>query len=174
MSKDSEVTFPKAEYVFSETELNFWMQPNHPLTNTGWGAVVTENNKTFPVIKERIRTIKNGEDVVTGIRSVALPGHTPGQIGLQITSGSETLITSADAVNNQIVSFEQPDWGVGYDLDIQQGVQTRRNLLDRAATDKVLVSSYHLPVPGLGRVARAGNGYRWVPVDFQWQLNLPT
>jgi len=40
--------------------------------------------------------------------------------------------------------------------------------LDRAAADKTLVSSYHLPFPGFGHVVREGSGYRWLPADWQW------
>jgi hypothetical protein len=40
--------------------------------------------------------------------------------------------------------------------------------LDRATADKTLVGSYHLPFPGFGHVVREGNGYRWLPADWQW------
>ena len=171
--RDNQPTFPNAEYVFGETELNFWSQPNNPLANTGWAATLAENMKTIPVIKERIRTLKDGQDVVTGIQVVALPGHTPGQIGVQIASGSQILVTTADAVGNRIISFEYPDWGVGFDLDVDQGIRTRRGLLDRTAADKILVSSYHLPFPGIGHVMRKGTAYQWLPVDYQWQITKP-
>ena len=39
---------------------------------------------------------------------------------------------------------------------------------DRAAADKTLVGSYHLPFPGFGHVVREGSGYRWLPADWQW------
>lgn len=173
--EDNQPTFPNAEYVFSETELNFWNRPNHPLdTPEGWGRVYRENMKTFPALKDRVRTVKADEDVVTGIRVVALPGHTPGQIGVLVTSGSEALLTTADAVANRAVSFEHPEWIYGYDLDGEQGIATRRTLLDRAVADRVKLSSYHLPFPGLGYAERVGSAYRWVPVDFEWQLASPT
>jgi hypothetical protein len=40
--------------------------------------------------------------------------------------------------------------------------------LDRAAADKTLVGSYHLPFPGFGHVVREGSAYRWLPADWQW------
>ncbi len=171
--KDNQPTFPNAEYVFGETEWNFWTQPNHPLANTGWAATLAENTKTISVIKDRIRTLKDGQEVMAGIQVVDLPGHTPGQIGVQIASGSEILVTTADTVGNRIISFEHPDWGVGFDLDVNQGIRTRRALLDRAAADKMLVSSYHLPFPGIGHVVRDGTAYRWLPVDYKWQVEKP-
>jgi glyoxylase-like metal-dependent hydrolase (beta-lactamase superfamily II) len=46
-----------------------------------------------------------------------------------------------------------------------QVVATRRRLFDRAADDGALVLCYHFPFPGLGRVERAGDGWRWESVD---------
>jgi hypothetical protein len=40
--------------------------------------------------------------------------------------------------------------------------------LDRAAADKTLVGTYHLPFPGFGHVVREGSAYRWLPADWQW------
>jgi hypothetical protein len=68
------------------------------------------------------------------------------------------------------VSFRRPDWHLGFDADPEQGAKARRSLLDRCATDRPLVASYHLPFPGVGHVARDGAAYRWVPSDWRWDL----
>ncbi|HYI25682.1 MAG TPA: hypothetical protein VD767_09750 [Thermomicrobiales bacterium] len=56
-----------------------------------------------------------------------------------------------------------PDWVAAFDYDPVQVVATRRRLFDRAADEGALVLSYHFPFPGLGRVERAGEGWRWDP-----------
>ena len=43
---------------------------------------------------------------------------------------------------------------------------TRRKLLDMAATEKMQVCFYHAPFPATGHIAKAGNGFELVPV--QW------
>jgi glyoxylase-like metal-dependent hydrolase (beta-lactamase superfamily II) len=50
-----------------------------------------------------------------------------------------------------------------FDYDPAQVVATRRRLFDRAADERALVLCYHFPFPGLGRVVRAGEGWRWKP-----------
>ena len=40
---------------------------------------------------------------------------------------------------------------------------SRRQLLDRAAAEGLLVATYHFPFPGLGRVAKDGDGWTWTP-----------
>ena len=44
--------------------------------------------------------------------------------------------------------------------------QTRARALDRFATDKPLLLSYHFPWPGVGRVAKEGEGYAWMPAPM--------
>jgi glyoxylase-like metal-dependent hydrolase (beta-lactamase superfamily II) len=173
-SADNQVTFPTAQYVFSETELNFWTQPNTPVATGGWAATYNENLKAIAPIKDRIRTVKADEDIVTGVRAVHLPGHTPGHMGVQITSGQDGLLAIVDVVLNRTVSFEYPEWPFAFDYDREQGIKTRRSVLERAASEKLLLSTYHLPFPGIGHVTKAGTAYRWVPADYQWQLNTPT
>jgi hypothetical protein len=46
--------------------------------------------------------------------------------------------------------------------------KARMAFLDRAAADKTLVGSYHLPFPGFGHVVREESGYRWLPADWRW------
>jgi hypothetical protein len=43
-------------------------------------------------------------------------------------------------------------------------VRTRRQLLDRAAKEDLLVLTAHFPFPGLGRVSAEGEGWRWAAV----------
>lgn len=167
---DAERTFPNAEYVISEAELNFWMQPQHPLANDAdFGDVYRQNMKTLAAIKDRVRTVKPDGEVVTGITAVATPGHTPGHTSVQITSGSDHLLCTADVVGNRAVGFQHPDWRGGFDLDLEQGAKTRRAFLERCAAEKAFVSSYHLPFPGLGHVARVGTAFSWVPSDWRWE-----
>jgi hypothetical protein len=44
-------------------------------------------------------------------------------------------------------------------------VDTRKRLLDRAATERMPVVGYHFDMPATGRVERAGAGYRLVPAS---------
>lgn len=164
-------TFSKAEYVIGDSEWNFWAKPDHPLaTDIEWGDVYRQNRKTIAVIKDRVRTAKAGEEVVPGIVTVPTPGHTPGHLSVHLASGREELLCTGDVVGNRAVAFRHPDWRGGFDLDLDQGAKTRRAFLERCASEKILVASYHLPFPGLGHVARDGAAFRWVPAEMRWEM----
>jgi glyoxylase-like metal-dependent hydrolase (beta-lactamase superfamily II) len=174
-ASDTERTFPNAEYVIGESELNFWMQSQHPLeSHAVWGDVYRQNMKTLAAINDRIRTVRPESEVVPGIAAIATPGHTPGHTSVQIASGSNQLLCTADVVGSRAVSFGHPDWRGQFDLDVDQGAKTRRAFLDRCASERVTVSSYHLPFPGIGHVVRTGTAFGWLPSDWRWEGVSPT
>jgi glyoxylase-like metal-dependent hydrolase (beta-lactamase superfamily II) len=89
-------------------------------------------------------------------------------MSVHIGSGREEMLLTGDVVVNSAVSFLHPEWPFEFDLDVPQATKTRMAFLDRAAADKTLVGSYHLPFPGFGHVVREGSAYRWLPADWRW------
>jgi glyoxylase-like metal-dependent hydrolase (beta-lactamase superfamily II) len=108
-------------------------------------------------------------EVVKGITSVALPGHTPGHTGFIITSGEESLLIWGDIVHSAALQFAHPEWAIAFDVDQTQAIATRKAIFDRAAADKLLVTGMHLDFPGFGHVAQAGSAYGFMPAF--WRLD---
>ena len=52
-----------------------------------------------------------------------------------------------------------PGWHGAYDQDASTAEVSRRKLLDRVITDKIMICGYHFPFPGAGTIARDGSGY---------------
>ena len=83
-----------------------------------------------------------------------------------IASGDERLTFAGDAVFT--VGFDQPDWFNGFEHDPEEAARVRVELLkELAATGELLVAT-HLPFPSVGRVAVAGDAFRWVPVIWDY------
>ena len=158
-----EIVFPEAKIHIGQTEWDFW-RADETL------AAMDEERKTFVVgaqnrlamIEDRINLVKPGQEVVTGVEAVDTAGHTPGHLSYMIHDGSESLMVIGDAISNVVLSFMKPEWPSGSDHDPAKGIETRKMLLDRLATDKARIASYHLPHPGLGRAERDGTAYRFV------------
>jgi glyoxylase-like metal-dependent hydrolase (beta-lactamase superfamily II) len=119
---------------------------------------------------DRLRPIKAGADIVTGVMAQPTPGHTQGHLSLLVGSGQQQLLVTGDAVANIHIALDRPDWQIIWDHDRELAAKTRVRLLDQAVNDRLLVSGYHYPFPGLGHVVRAGNAYRWLPADWVWTL----
>jgi glyoxylase-like metal-dependent hydrolase (beta-lactamase superfamily II) len=165
--ENSSLLFPSAEFVASETEVAFWSDPELPgKLPPAQQPRVTQTN--LKLASPRLRLIKAGAEVVPGVTTFDTAGHTPGHISIHISSGSEEMLLAGDVVFDSEVSFLHPEWPFGFDLDVPLATKTRVAFLDRAAADKTLVSSYHLPFPGFGHVVREGRAYRWLPADWQW------
>ena len=85
---------------------------------------------------------------------------------VRLASGGDRLTFAGDAVFQ--VGFEHPDWYNGFEHDPEEAVRVRVSLLrELAATREPLVAA-HLPFPAVGRVAVAGDVFRWVPADWQY------
>ena len=62
------------------------------------------------------------------------------------------------------MQFARPGAGMGFDVDGAQAIATRLRLMDMAATvDRQLVAGMHLDFPATAHVARAGEGYAFIP-----------
>jgi glyoxylase-like metal-dependent hydrolase (beta-lactamase superfamily II) len=162
---DNEPMFPNASYVISATEWNFWMAEDVALRlpedrqNFAPGA-----KRNLNAIKDKLRMIDPGEDIVTGIRTIDTSGHTQGHLSLELASGRETVVVLADALTHPTISFAHPEWMPAADHhDPERAVVMRKSLLDRLAADRSQVIGYHLPFPGIGFVERSGTAYRYVP-----------
>ena len=117
--------------------------------------------RVFKAIAERTRPIRPGSEILPGLLALDTAGHTPGHISLLLRQGADTLLFTADAVQNNHVSLAHPDWQPGADMDGAKAARSRRQLLDLAATDALQVLCYHMPFPGLGRVERQGSAFAW-------------
>jgi glyoxylase-like metal-dependent hydrolase (beta-lactamase superfamily II) len=117
--------------------------------------------RDLSALRERAVMLRPGEDVVTGLTAVDTAGHTPGHLSLQL-GGPEGLLIAGDVANNEVVSFEHPDWTFGYDTLPDVAIRNRLRFLDQAATDRIRLLGYHWTYPGLGYAERDGGAYRFV------------
>lgn len=163
--------FPNADYIINAVEWDYWTQDSvETKVPDPVKQFATVTKKTLLPIAAKTRRIKPGEEVLPGITAIDTSGHTNGHISLTVQSNKETMIISGDVVHHPYISFEQPDWHFGFDMDAEKAVKARKNLLEQAVVDQSLFVGFHLPFPGVGRVVRKGKTYRWVPENWQWSL----
>jgi glyoxylase-like metal-dependent hydrolase (beta-lactamase superfamily II) len=114
-------------------------------------------------IATRVETFEPGASVAPGIASVSLPGHTPGHVGYEITSGHSRLMYIGDIAHSSIVSLARPQWSIQFDGDHVVANETRLKTLSTLAKTGEWVFSPHFPFPGAGHIVAAGTGFAWVP-----------
>lgn len=166
--EDGKPTYPNARYVFGEVEFDYWKNSDEVPENR------IDNQKLFQKVvvplAEKATFIKGGHDVVSGITSIEAFGHSPGHMCFHVESGGERLLIMGDTTTNYALSLPRPDWFFGLDQDKEKASETRKRILEMAASEKLWVTGYHMPFPAVGWIDRVGSDYRWVPHSYQ--LNL--
>jgi glyoxylase-like metal-dependent hydrolase (beta-lactamase superfamily II) len=150
LTADGALAFPKATIRMATAEWAFLK--SHPASAA-----------TVAAIAAKVQTFAPGAEVVPGIRSVALAGHTPGHSGYEIVSQGQRLIDIGDTAHSAIVSLAEPDWTVGYDTDAAEGKATRRAELAKLAASHEWLFAPHFPYPGTGKIVAKGSGFAFVP-----------
>ena len=163
-----EPVFPKARYVFGAAEFDFWKRGENV-------REARKGNRELFVKRivphaERATFVKPGDAVASGITAVDAAGHSPGLLAFHVESEGKRFLIAADAVTQYVMAIQRPDWYFDMDDEKDKAVATRKRILDMLATDRVPMTAYHMPFPGVGWIERAGTGYRWVPHSYQ--LNL--
>lgn len=105
-------------------------------------------------------------EVLPGVSTMALPGHTPGHTGYIIKSNGEEMLIWGDIIHWPAVQFALPHASMTYDVDPVQAAATRISILNKAASTGLLVAGMHLYFPGLARVRREGDAFAMVTVPW--------
>lgn len=161
-----ELTFPEAAYYVAEKEFAFWRDPDEASKSLPEDrqAFAIGAKTRFDAIEERVKFMKEGDEIVSGIGIIETNGHTQGHVSVEVNSGSEKLVVLGDALTSSVISFEYPEWLGGTDHLPDVAAATRKRLLDKLHNEKALIIGYHLPPPGIGRVVKKGSGYAYEAV----------
>jgi len=101
-----------------------------------------------------------------GVRAMATYGHSPGHTSYVIASDRQTLIIMGDLVLSPM-QFESPSLGSSFDGDRKAAAIQRDKVLGLAATDNDWIAGGHVSFPGVGKVRRAGQGFAFLPPQYE-------
>jgi glyoxylase-like metal-dependent hydrolase (beta-lactamase superfamily II) len=164
-TKDGDKVFANAEILVPEPEWTYWMDDAHMAgVSKSVHGYFLNARRIFKDIAKEVRQFKPGAEVAPGIVSIPAYGHTPGHTAFAIHSGNQSLLVMSDTVRNPYLFVRHPDWQPIFDMDGERAVKTRRAMLDRAASDRMLVEAYHFPFPACGHILRTRTGYELAPV----------
>ncbi|MER5972932.1 MBL fold metallo-hydrolase [Streptomyces sp. NPDC002055] len=155
-------TFPNARYVTSRTEWEFWAgyamdEPRRQMFH----------DSVFPVERAGLLDVvdvpADGARLAPGLRLLPTPGHTPGHIAVELTSGDASALITGDCIHHP-VQLARPAIGSCVDIDPQQSEATRRELLASLAGTGTLMLGTHFPPPTAGHVTAHDDAFRLLPV----------
>lgn len=158
-----EPAFANARLAMGQAEFDYWTDPATADTigeerlSFAAGAM-----RRLTAVADRMERFADGDEVVPGVRAVSTPGHTPGHMSFAVGSPGAGLFVIGDAATT-VLGIARPDIPAGTDHDPAQASRTRAALLARLADEGWPVICYHLPDGGIGRIARADQGFAFIP-----------
>lgn len=160
------LAFRNAEISVPASEWSFWTNDDERArAPAGRLRDLFENTeRVFGPFVDRVQTHAWDEEVVPGVTAIGTPGHSIGHTSYLVESGDERLFLIQDVSNHPAVSLQHPGWHLAFDQDPVAAERTRRATLEWLADEGLQVQGFHFPFPGRGRVERAGDGYRLVPI----------
>ncbi|MFG2915119.1 MBL fold metallo-hydrolase [Kitasatospora sp. NPDC048298] len=156
--RDWTPTFPNARYLTSRTGWDHWAAADldeartqmfrdsvHPVRDAGQYDPVT--------------VPEWGHEVAPGVLLVPAPGHTPGQVAVELRGSDRRALITGDSIHHP-VQLSHPHVHSCVDLDPAQAIRTRARLLDSLADTDTLLLGTHFPHPTAGTVRREDGRYR--------------
>jgi acyl dehydratase/glyoxylase-like metal-dependent hydrolase (beta-lactamase superfamily II) len=175
VTKSGALTFPKAQFVFVDTEWNYWTGSRYvsdvnssPMPDPFKEGTIAAARDNLPPVANRSRFVKQGGEITAGVHYIAAPGHSPCHAAILFASGKEQFMHLGDTAHNPVTSLQHPDWTPVFDYDAAQAIESRKAILDRVATDQTMVLGYHFPFPAIGHVVRRDAAYHWEAAQWIW------
>ncbi|UFR06149.1 MBL fold metallo-hydrolase [Streptomyces sp. Go40/10] len=150
--------FPHARYLTSRTEWDHWAA-----TDLDEARAQMFRDSVHPVREagqyDLVDVPEQGHEVAPGVLLVPAPGHTPGQVAVELRGSDRRALITGDSIHHP-VQLSHPHVHSCVDIDPAQAFRTRTRLLDGVADTDALLLGTHFPRPTAGTVRREHGRYR--------------
>ncbi len=153
-------TFPNARYVFARAEYEHWERAarehdGEPLNHGSF------DDSVLPVVEAgRAVLVESDHQIEDGIWLEPAPGHTPGNVVLNVVSGEARAVLSGDVLHHP-VQLAHPEWSSRFCDDPDLSRRTRRALIERHADGPTLLLTAHFTAPTAGTIESRGDAFRF-------------
>jgi glyoxylase-like metal-dependent hydrolase (beta-lactamase superfamily II) len=178
-TRDGKRVFPNADVYVAKAENDFWLSPEIAAKAPKEAQEFFQSAKAIsaPYIKAgKWHTFSGSDEIAEGIKTVPLPGHTPGHTGYEFSSKGQKILFWGDIIHALSAQIKHPEVSVVFDINGDAAAATRESLMPVLAEEGALIAGGHLPFPGLGRLHKEESGYSWTPVTFtdRWSEQSPS
>jgi len=150
--------FPRARVVLGQGERELlYLKPPVPI------VLYEAALRYLPALISQVVYVADGDEILPGVRILAMPGHTPGSTAVEISSQGSRLLFTGDLFYHAM-QVEHPDWSSQFDFDPAQAITTRERIYGMAADENLMILPAHAPLPGFGHITREDGSFRWQPV----------
>jgi len=160
---------PDLRIHVAAAEVKFWASPDFSRTAMPPALADLARRAAKQFLDEyqsQLRSFEEEYEMAPGVVVSRTGGHTPGHSVVRLASGGERLMFAGDAIFP--VSFDHPEWHNGFEHDPEEATRVRVRLMRELAETGSWLVATHMPFPSVGRVAVAGDLFRWVPTWWDY------
>ncbi len=156
---NAKLIYPNAQFIAHADEWNYW-STEQALSRSAVFRYFIEKN--VQGLKDRNLRLITGDsvEVLPSMTAIKADGHTAGHINLAIQSEKQRLLYISDTFLHP-GHIEHLDWQTSYDSDHEKAKQSRIKMLELAYKEDMLVNAFHFDFPGLGRIDKHKNNWKW-------------
>lgn len=166
--------FPHAALHCLQSEVDFWRSPEPDFSRSKRAKgplpnMIKDARAKFEILQPNLQLHRGRVSLLNdAITLEPAPGHTSGHAVFRIRSGSQSLLHFMDVAHHHTLMFTNPGWGIAFDHEPEQAIDTRKKLFAQLAATRERAYGFHLPWPGIGRIIPRGTGYAWEGERWSW------
>ena len=153
-------TFPNACYVISKPDFEYYQKLDADPDKAEPVEFGTFRECVLPVIEAgRADLVAGPHRLNEHIEIVPAPGHSAGHVVFRLESQGARAVFIGDVLHH-LMQVYYPHWNFPKNSDVEQARQSRRMVLELAASTGALVFPGHVGAPFAGYIEAAGKGFR--------------
>ncbi len=145
------VVFDNATYRVHRADWNYFVES----PEASPGAI-----RKLQPLTQHLEIFDEDRELVPGLSSRHVPGHTPGSTIFTISSGSDRALFLGDVVHS-VVELTEEGWEAVFDLDPVGAKAVRSMISDELVTSGDLAAAAHFPQFQFGRIVTSEGLRNW-------------
>jgi glyoxylase-like metal-dependent hydrolase (beta-lactamase superfamily II) len=141
-------TLPNARYIFARHEYRYCEEQMRRDASSGHPQAFADS--VLPVMEAgQAVLVDNDHEIDHGVWLEPAPGHTPGNVVVNLRSGEDHAVMSGDVIHHPI-QLVRPEWSSRACEDRALSRQTLCAFIERYADTYTLIAPAHFASPSLG------------------------
>ena len=159
INEDGAAVFKNANFKIVEEEHNFWTSKefgSDEINGRDWSNLA---HNVLSAYDAQLEVLTSTKDIISGVSTVPLPGHTPGHTGFRVDDGNQSMFHMADIIHVPNLQLKDPNICTLFDVDPEIALNSRKYALDMASSDNLLCTSGHMLEPKFVHLEKRGSSY---------------
>ncbi|TCZ64463.1 MBL fold metallo-hydrolase [Roseicella aquatilis] len=161
---DGKPNFPNAQFYIGQPDFDYWTSDEKiPQNYPARPRFLNQARKNLLPVRDRLHFYKDNQQILPGVTALSAPGHTVSHSIFMVESNGKQLCYIGDLAHHPVLLLEKPRTQFIYDTDPAQSAESRVRMLGMLASNRIPILAYHFAWPGIGHVAKAGEGFHYYP-----------